>query len=123
MVELPQRGDSAMSQSQTSAVRKPAMEAEELVLKMAHLSRLSLDHEEIQSFSTQLEAVLGYIDQLKEVDISSVDPLLSPTSLMREHLLPPRLDSPSSPTEEGRSTLLACSPESNGTSFGVPPVL
>ena len=41
---------------------------------VARLARLSLTPEEQQSFAAQLEHVLAYIDKLKEVDVSNVDP-------------------------------------------------
>ena len=41
---------------------------------VAHLARLSLSPEEEQRFGAQLESVLGYIKQLKQVDVSGVEP-------------------------------------------------
>jgi aspartyl-tRNA(Asn)/glutamyl-tRNA(Gln) amidotransferase subunit C len=42
---------------------------------VAHLARLSLTPEEEQKFGAQLGQVLAYIDQLKEVDVSQVEPM------------------------------------------------
>ena len=42
---------------------------------VAHLARLALSPEEEQKFGAQLGDVLGYIDKLKEVDISGVEPM------------------------------------------------
>ncbi len=44
------------------------------VEKIASLSNLELTAEEKQSFSLQLAAIVEYIDQLNEVDTSSVKP-------------------------------------------------
>ncbi len=41
---------------------------------VAHLARLSLSAEEEQKIGAQLENILGYIEKLKEVDISGVEP-------------------------------------------------
>jgi aspartyl-tRNA(Asn)/glutamyl-tRNA(Gln) amidotransferase subunit C len=41
---------------------------------VAHLARLSLTPEEEQKIGAQLGSVLGYIEKLKEVDISNVEP-------------------------------------------------
>lgn len=41
---------------------------------VAHLARLSLTPEEEQSLGAQLAHVLGYIEKLKEVDVTGVEP-------------------------------------------------
>lgn len=41
---------------------------------VAHLARLSLSQEETAKFGAQLGHVLGYIEKLKEVDISGIEP-------------------------------------------------
>ena len=41
---------------------------------VAHLARLSLSPEEEQKIGAQLGNVLGYIEKLKEVDVSGVEP-------------------------------------------------
>jgi aspartyl-tRNA(Asn)/glutamyl-tRNA(Gln) amidotransferase subunit C len=41
---------------------------------VAHLARLSLSPEEEQKIGAQLGSVLGYIEKLKEVDVSQVEP-------------------------------------------------
>ena len=41
---------------------------------IAHLARLSLTAEEEQKLSAQLGSVLSYIEKLKEVDVSGVEP-------------------------------------------------
>ena len=51
------------------------MAAPEIDIKyVAHLARLSLTPEEEQKIGAQLSHVLGYIEKLKEVDVSGVDP-------------------------------------------------
>ena len=41
---------------------------------VAHLARLWLTHEEEQSIGTQLGSVLDYIEKLKEVDVTGIEP-------------------------------------------------
>lgn len=41
---------------------------------VAHLARLELTAEEEQKIGAQLGSILGYIEKLKEVDISGVEP-------------------------------------------------
>ncbi len=50
------------------------MSSEIDVKYVAHLARLSLSAEEEQKIGAQLENILGYIEKLKEVDISGVEP-------------------------------------------------
>ena len=40
----------------------------------AQLARLNLSEEEIATFQSQLSQVLAYVEKLKEVDVSGVDP-------------------------------------------------
>jgi len=49
--------------------------AHEIDIKyVAHLARLTLTLEEEQKIGAQLGNVLGYIEKLKEVDVSNVEP-------------------------------------------------
>src|ERR1044071_4818330 len=51
------------------------MAATDLDVKyVAHLARLSLTPEEEQKFGAQLGQVLGYIEKLKQLDVSRVEP-------------------------------------------------
>jgi aspartyl-tRNA(Asn)/glutamyl-tRNA(Gln) amidotransferase subunit C len=49
--------------------------ADEIDVKyVAHLARLALTPEEEQKIGAQLGSILGYIEKLKEVDVSGVEP-------------------------------------------------
>ncbi len=50
------------------------MSAELDVRYTAQLARLNLSEEEIATFERQLSQVLEYVEKLKQVDISNVDP-------------------------------------------------
>ena len=41
---------------------------------VAHLARLRLSLEEAETLGRQLDQILGYIEKLKEVDVSGVEP-------------------------------------------------
>jgi aspartyl-tRNA(Asn)/glutamyl-tRNA(Gln) amidotransferase subunit C len=41
---------------------------------IAHLARLSLNADEAQKFGAQLGNVLGYIEKLREVDVTGIEP-------------------------------------------------
>jgi aspartyl-tRNA(Asn)/glutamyl-tRNA(Gln) amidotransferase subunit C len=48
---------------------------------VARLARIALSEDEIKNFTTQLAAIVDYVDQLKKVDTSSVEPLAQPVPL------------------------------------------
>ncbi len=43
---------------------------------VAYLSRLALSEEELQKFAAQLDAILGYVAKLKELDTEGVEPMV-----------------------------------------------
>lgn len=45
------------------------------VEKIAELARLELSEAEVDSFTTQLSAIIGYIDHLDELDVTDVPPM------------------------------------------------
>lgn len=45
------------------------------VLKIAELARLELTGEETEAFTVQLDAILGYIDKLNELDTDALEPM------------------------------------------------
>ncbi len=47
----------------------------EAVRKVARLSRLAIREEQVEMYRAQLAAVLGYIDRLREVDVSGAEPM------------------------------------------------
>ena len=50
------------------------MKSEIDIKHVAHLARISLSPEEEKKFGAQLGQVLGYIDKLKQVDVTGVEP-------------------------------------------------
>lgn len=53
----------------------------EEVLKLARLSRLHLTDEEIEKYQKEIEAILGYVEQLQKVDITGLEPTYQVTGL------------------------------------------
>ena len=51
------------------------------VLKLAQLARLDLSEEEIEEFTGELSAILGYVEQLQNVDVSDLRPTNQVTGL------------------------------------------
>jgi aspartyl-tRNA(Asn)/glutamyl-tRNA(Gln) amidotransferase subunit C len=59
------------------------MAAVEIDVKyVAHLARLALTPEEEQKLGAQLANILGYIEKLKEVDVTGVEPTAHPFPLV-----------------------------------------
>lgn len=47
----------------------------EEVLRIAELAHLGLSPEEVDTYRGQLDGILNYIDKLKQLDISNVEPM------------------------------------------------
>ncbi len=61
----------------------------EEVKHIAHLARLSLDQEELELYTGQLNDILDYMEKLKEVDTRDVEPsynTLNITNSLREDI-------------------------------------
>ena len=65
------------------------------VRRVAKLARLDLTADEVARFSTQLSAILGYVEKLNELDTDSVEPLahcLPIHNVFREDVVTESLD-------------------------------
>jgi aspartyl-tRNA(Asn)/glutamyl-tRNA(Gln) amidotransferase subunit C len=51
------------------------------VLKLAHLARLQLTDEEVETLRKEISEVLGYVKQLDDVDITGLEPTSQVTGL------------------------------------------
>jgi aspartyl-tRNA(Asn)/glutamyl-tRNA(Gln) amidotransferase subunit C len=75
------------------------MAAAEIDVKyVAHLARISLTPEEEQKIGAQLGNILTYIEKLKELDVSQVEPTAHAVPLI--NVVRPDEVRPSLPTEE-----------------------
>lgn len=90
----------------------------EVVRYVARLSRLGLDERELEMYRGQLASILGYIEQLKEVDTENAAPtthvLPSMKNVFREDAPAPSL----TPREA-----LANAPAKKGDFFKVPLII
>ena len=49
---------------------------EDEVRYVAHLSRLALSDEEVDTFGRQLDDIISYVEKLNELDTSDVEPMI-----------------------------------------------
>ena len=86
-------------------------------MKVAKLGRLKISEADAARYATQLTAILGYVAQLKSVDVTGVEPMAHPLPLknvLREDVVMPSL-----PVEK----VLANAPAKDGEYCAVPKVL
>jgi len=89
----------------------------EQVKRVASLARLGLAEPELEPLRRQLEAILGHVEQLAELELAGVEPTT--------HVLP--LDCPLRPDASrpwpATRSLLAEAPQTEGELFAVPRIL
>ena len=93
-----------------------SLSAEE-VAKVALLARLRLAPGELELFTGQLNAIVGFVEQLGELDTADVEPLAHGVEV--HNVFRDDARGPSLPREEA----LANAPKRNAESFLVPAVL
>ncbi|MBN1805389.1 MAG: Asp-tRNA(Asn)/Glu-tRNA(Gln) amidotransferase subunit GatC [Sedimentisphaerales bacterium] len=87
------------------------------VRKVAKLSRLELTEAEVEEFTGQLSAILGYVEKMNELDTTGVEPLahcLPVSNVLREDLAEESL---------GTEKVLANAPQRDEEFFKVPKIL
>ncbi|RCS21996.1 Asp-tRNA(Asn)/Glu-tRNA(Gln) amidotransferase subunit GatC [Phyllobacterium salinisoli] len=60
------------------------------VKRVAHLARIAVTDEDAERMTGELNAILGFVEQLDEVDVSGVEPMTSVTPIamrLREDLV------------------------------------
>ena len=87
------------------------------VRRIAKLARIRVDEVQVEALRTDLNAILGWIEQLNEVDVEGVEPLAGAAQMalrLREDVV----------TDGGiAEAVLANAPDRNGDYFGVPKVV
>jgi aspartyl-tRNA(Asn)/glutamyl-tRNA(Gln) amidotransferase subunit C len=95
-----------------------AASAEHIDVKyVAHLARLALGEGELAAFQAQLDEILGYVDQIRKLDVEGIEPTahaIPVTNVMREDEPRPCLD---------RERVLANAPAVYQDQFEVPPII
>ena len=51
------------------------------VRKVAHLARIAVSEDELEPLAAELNAILGWVEQLAEVDVTGVEPMTSVTPM------------------------------------------
>jgi aspartyl-tRNA(Asn)/glutamyl-tRNA(Gln) amidotransferase subunit C len=51
------------------------------VRRVAHLARIAVAEDELASLGGELNAILAFVDQLREVDVKGVEPMTSVTPM------------------------------------------
>lgn len=59
----------------------PSQLTEEQVAHVAHLARLELTGDELSLYTSQMSAILSYVDQLSSVDTVNIEPVAQVTGL------------------------------------------
>ncbi len=89
----------------------------EQVRHVAKLARLAIPDEKLPEFTRKLESVLGYVDQLKEVNVDGIEPTshaVKMSNVLREDVVRPGLD---------LEAVLQNAPARDGPFFKVPKVI
>ncbi len=93
------------------------MLSREEVLHVARLARLHLTEDEVERMRAQLDAILAYVDKLRELDVEGVEPTSHAVPLvdvMRDDALAPCLP---------QEAALANAPDRAGEFFRVPRII
>lgn len=85
--------------------------------RIAKLARIGLEDAELESVRQKLDGILGWVDQLSEVDVESVPPMVG----TEMEALRQREDV----VTDGncREAVLSCAPETSGPFYTVPKVV
>ena len=89
----------------------------EQVNKVAHLARLDITSDEAQQFTTQLNSILDYFEQLQELNTDDVEPTtraIETSNITRADKLEPF---------PNKQDLLKSAPEQDGDYFRVPKIM
>ncbi|MCA1748814.1 MAG: Asp-tRNA(Asn)/Glu-tRNA(Gln) amidotransferase subunit GatC [Parasphingopyxis sp.] len=89
----------------------------EEVLKIAHLARIAMSEQEAERLKPDLNGILGWVEQLGEVDTSEVEPLamvIANKTRMREDIVT---------DGDRRDEVLANAPNAEHGFFAVPKVI
>ena len=87
------------------------------IRRIAKLSRIRVEDAEVGKLQTELNAILGWIEQLNEVDVSDIEPLTGAATMalrMREDVVT---------DGDIQERVLANAPDRAGEFFAVPKVV
>ncbi|NOY13848.1 MAG: Asp-tRNA(Asn)/Glu-tRNA(Gln) amidotransferase subunit GatC [Deltaproteobacteria bacterium] len=84
---------------------------------VARLARLALSPDELETLTGQMDAILGYVDKLKELDTEGIEPMAHAVPMenaFREDVVRPSI---------GIERAQQNAPETDGSCFKVPKVI
>lgn len=94
------------------------------VTRVARLARIALSDSDSQTMQTELNGILGLIEQLQAVDTTGIEPMAHPLSAHQDIALRLRDDNPApTHTPETRDALMSNSPAKTEGLFLVPTVI
>ena len=85
--------------------------------KVAKLARIKVEEADLPKLAEEFNAVLGFIEQLSEVDVEGVEPMVSVTPMR----LPRRVDEITDGGQQAK--ILANAPDAREGFFAVPKVV
>ncbi|AOT69798.1 Asp-tRNA(Asn)/Glu-tRNA(Gln) amidotransferase subunit GatC [Geosporobacter ferrireducens] len=87
------------------------------VEQVANLARLAFSEEEKQDFADKLNAIVGYVEKLNEVNVEGIEPtyhVLPLLNVLREDITQPSME---------RDKVLANAPDAQQGCFKVPKIM
>ena len=87
------------------------------VRKVAHLARIAVHEDELEPLAAELNSILGWVEQLTEVDVTGVEPMTSVTPMALKR----RADVVTDGNRQG--DILANAPDAREGFFTVPKVV
>ena len=85
--------------------------------RVAHLARIAVDENDLPALASEFNAILGFVEQLNEVDVAGVEPMTSVT--------PMRLKRRADVVTDGniQQKILSNAPDAREGFFAVPKVV
>ena len=87
------------------------------VRKVAHLARIAVRDDELEPLAAELNAIIGWIEQLREVDVTGVEPMTSVTPMALKRRVDGVTDG------DRQADILANAPDTREGFFTVPKVV
>jgi len=53
------------------------------VLKIAHLARLGIDEDQVESYASDLSKIMGMVEQMNQADTTDIEPMAHPLDQMQ----------------------------------------
>ena len=87
------------------------------VRKVAHLARIAVRDDELAPLAAELNSILGWVEQLGEVDVTGVEPMTSVTPMALKRRADEVIDG------DRQADILANAPDAREGFFTVPKVV